>query len=481
MTCDSVDVLPEMWYNLLNSAQTAQEKRKGYSMKIVLVGGGKVGTALARQLSEEGHNVTVIDTNKARVEHIGESYDVMSILGNGSSITTLSEAGVEEADVFIAVTGSDELNLLCCMFAKKAGHCHAIARVRNPSYSHELDFIKKQIGISAIINPEMAAAKEISHLLRFPGASKIDTFADGRVRLIKFALPDALDGVAIREIPTRLKSDILVCAVEREGGVIIPNGNFVLQKGDQVTFLATQEKAHAFFQQLHLPVQPVRNALIVGGGAIAYYLSQELLENHVRVRIVERDPARCNVLAESLPEAQILNEDGSNRDFLLSEGLESTEAFVALTNIDEENVLLTLFAKKHSRGKLVTKINRLEFDDILAGLDLGSIVYPKYMTCDYIVQYVRALQNEAGNNIKTLYRILDDRVEALEFTVHEESRATGVPLSQLHLKKNLLLCCITRGDHILIPRGGDQIQVGDNVIVVTLEHGLHDLRDIVEE
>ena len=363
---------------------------------------------------------------------------------------------------------------------KKAGHCHGIARVRNPSYSHELDFIKKQIGISAIINPEMAAAKEISHLLRFPGASKIDTFADGRVRLIKFALPDALDGVAIREIPTRLKSDILVCAVEREGGVIIPNGNFVLQKGDQVTFLATQEKAHAFFQQLHLPVQPVRNALIVGGGAIAYYLSQELLENHVRVRIVERDAARCVELAEQLPGAQILNEDGSNREFLLSEGLESTEAFVALTNIDEENVLLTLFAKKHSNGKLVTKVNRLEFDDILAGLDLGSVVYPKYMTCDYIVQYVRALQNEAGNNIKTLYRILDDRVEALEFTVHEESAATGVPLSQLHLKKNLLLCCITRGSKILIPRGGDQIQVGDNVIVVTLEHGLHDLRDIVE-
>ena len=329
----------------------------------------------------------------------------------------------------------------------------------------------------------MAAAREISHLLRFPGASKIDTFADGRVRLIKFTLTDAqeLDGVAIHEIPTRLKSDILVCAVERAGDVIIPNGNFVLQTGDQVTFLATQEKAHAFFQRIHLAVRPVRNAMIVGGGAIGFYLSQELLENHVRVRIVERDPERCNVLAESLPEAQILCEDGSNREFLLSEGLESTEAFVALTNIDEENVLLTLFAKKHSNGKLVTKINRLEFDDILAGLDLGSIVYPKYMTCDYIVQYVRALQNEAGSNIKTLYRILDDRVEALEFTVHEESQATGVPLSRLHLKKNTLLCCITRGNEIKIPRGGDQIQVGDNVIVVTLEHGLHDLRDIVED
>lgn len=452
-------------------------------MKIILVGGGKVGTALARQLSEEGHNVTVVDTNKPRVEHISETYDVMGIVGNGASIATLYEAGIEEADVFIAITGSDELNLLCCMFAKKAGHCHTIARVRNPSYSHELEFIKKQIGISAIVNPEMAAAVEISHLLRFPGASKIDTFADGRVRLIKCALTEAqgMNGMAIQEISTRLGSDVLICAVERGSEVLIPNGNFVLRNGDQVTFLATQEKAREFFQKIHLPVRPVKNALIVGGGAIAFYLSQELLENKVRVRIVERDPARCLQLAEELPEAQILNEDGSNRDFLLSEGLGSTEAFVALTNIDEENVLLTLFAKKHSQGKLVTKINRLEFDDIISGLELGSIVYPKYMTCDFIVQYVRALQNEAGNNVKTLYRILDDRVEALEFTVHEESEATDVPLSRLRLKKNLLLCCIMRGSQILIPRGGDEIRVGDNVIVVTLEHGLHDLRDIVAD
>lgn len=452
-------------------------------MKIILVGGGKVGTALARQLSEEGHNVTVIDTNKPRVEHISEAYDVMGIVGNGASIATLYEAGIEEADVFIAITGSDELNLLCCMFAKKAGHCHTIARVRNPSYSHELEFIKKQTGISAIVNPEMAAAMEISHLLRFPGASKIDTFADGRVRLIKCALTEAqgMDGMAIRDILSRLGSDVLVCAVERGADVLIPNGDFVLRNRDQVTFLATQERARDFFQKINLPVRPVKNALIVGGGAIAFYLSQELLENKVRVRIVERDPARCMQLAEELPEAQILNEDGSNRDFLLSEGLGSTEAFVALTNIDEENVLLTLFAKKHSKGKLVTKINRLEFDDIISGLELGSIVYPKYMTCDYIVQYVRALQNEAGSNVKTLYRILDDRVEALEFTVHEESKATGVPLSRLRLKQNLLLCCIMRGEQILIPRGGDEIQVGDNVIVVTLEHGLHDLRDIVAD
>jgi trk system potassium uptake protein TrkA len=452
-------------------------------MKIILVGCGKVGTALARQLSEEGHNITVIDTRKERVEHLVQTYDVLGLVGNGASIGMLSDAGIEEADVFIAVTESDELNLLCCMFAKKAGHCHAIARVRNPSYSHELDFIKQQIGISAIINPEMAAAKEISRLLRFPGAAKIDTFAEGRVRLIKFVLTpeQGINGMSLQHIRTVLKCDVLICAVEREGNVVIPDGKFTLHNGDVVTFLATQDKAREFFTKIHLSVRPVHNAMLVGGGAIGYYLAKELIANKIQVRIVERSPERCDTLTEMLPEAQILCGDGSNRELLMSEGLPACEAFVALTNIDEENVLLTLFAKKHSKAKLVTKVNRLEFDDILGGLELGSTIYPKYMTCDYIVQYVRALQNEAGSNVKTLYRILDDRVEALEFTVHEESAATRAPLSELRLKPNQLVCCITRGDEIIIPRGSDQIRVGDSVIVVTLEHGLHDVRGIVAE
>ena len=450
-------------------------------MKIILVGGGKVGTARARQRSEEGHSGTVIDTNKARVEQIVQAYDVLGVVGNGSSIATLSEAGIEDNDVFIAITGSDELTLRCCMFAKTAGSRHTIARVRNPSYSHELDFIRQQTGISAIINPEMSAAMEISRLLRFPGRAKTASFAGGRVQLIKFALTQAhgLDGMPIRDIPARMGCDILVCAVERGKTVTIPDGSFVLRSGDLVTFLATPDKAQQFFNRLGIPVAPVKNAMIVGGGAIAFYLSQYLLENRIKVRIIERDLARCDYLAEELPAAQILCEDGSNRSFLLSEGLASAEAFVALTNMDEENILLSLFASNHSDAKRVTKINRLEFDEILNSFDLGSVIYPKYMTCDFIVQYVRALQNEAGSNIKTLYRILDDRVEALEFTVHEVSPATGVPLSELHLKPNLLLCCITRGDQIIIPRGGDTIQLGDTVIVVTLQHGLHDLRDIV--
>ena len=451
-------------------------------MKIIIVGCGKVGYAIAGQLTQEKHDIVMVDNEIAHLSRADSTMDVMCVHGSGASIRVLMDAGVRSADLVIAVTGVDDTNMVCCLIAKSLGARHTVARVRNTEYRQDADILKREIGLDMVINPDLAAAQEIARILSFPAAISVEPFAGGRIDMIGLqALPeDTLVGHSLSSFHGERRADVLICAAQRGDECIIPNGNFVLQNGDQVTFLATLEKAHEFFQRINMPVRPVRNALIVGGGAIAYYLSQELLENHGRVRIGERDPARCNVLAESLPEAQILNEDGSNRDFLLSEGLESTEAFVALTNIDEENVLLTLFAKKHSNGKLVTKVNRLEFDDILAGLELGSVVYPKYMTCDYIVQYVRALQNEAGNNIKTLYRILDDRVEALEFTVHEESAATGVPLSQLHLKKNLLLCCITRGSKILIPRGGDQIQVGDNVIVVTLEHGLHDLRDIVE-
>lgn len=451
-------------------------------MEIILVGCGKVGTALARQLSDEGHSITVIDTNAEKIARITETYDVMGIVGNGSSIGTLTEAGMEDADVLIAVTGSDELNLLCGMFAKKAGHCHAIARVRNPIYSHELDFIKQQLTISTIINPELATAREISRLLRFPAASKIDTFAYGRVRLIKFKLPkgSGIENIPLKDLPAKISKDVLFCAVERGRDVIIPSGDFSLEDDDIVTILTPQERAPSFFDKLNLQTKPVRNAMIVGGGTIGYYLAKDLIEHGIRVRIVDSDHSRCESLAEMLPDATILNGDGTDRQLLLSEGLPASEAFVALTNLDEENVLLSMFAKKHSRAKIITKINRLEFDDILEGVDIGSAIYPKYITCDFIIQYIRALQNTAGNNVKTLYRILDDRVEALEFTVHEASTITSAPLSKLRLKPNLLICCITRGNQIIIPRGDDRIQVGDSVIVVTVEHGLHDLRDILD-
>ncbi|MBQ7860113.1 MAG: Trk system potassium transporter TrkA [Faecalibacterium sp.] len=448
-------------------------------MQIILVGSGKVGVALARQLSEEGHSVTVIDTNENKIQTITEELDVMGYVGNGSSISVLSDAGLEKADVLIAVTGSDEMNLLCCLFAKKSGRCHTIARVRNPAYSRELDYIKEQLGISAIINSELAAAREITRLLQFPAASKIDTFADGRVQLIKFVLQDdTLDGVALKEVPGRF-GDVLICAVERDRDVVIPGGNFMLKTGDVVTFLATPEKAKAFFETLGLPTKPVHSAMIVGGGAIGHYLAQNLVEDKIPVRIIEKDAARCEFLADQLPQATILHGDGGDRRLLQSEGIGEAGAFVALTNQDEENVLLGLYSKKHNKnGKVITKLNRLDFDDVLDNMDLGSLIYPKYMTCDYIVQYVRALQNSAGSKVKTLYRILDDRVEALEFKVEERSDITDIPLYKLKLKPNLLICCITRGEQIIIPRGADSIRVGDSVVVVTLERGLKDVRGI---
>ena len=451
-------------------------------MQVIIVGCGKVGRNLAEQLQAEDIDITLVDVIADKINDLCENIDAMGIVGNGASINTLMEAGVDTADILIAVTASDELNLLCCLIAQKANHCQTIARVRNPIYEKEIGFIKERLGVTMIINPELAAAQEISRLLRFPSAIKIDTFARGRVELLKFkVLPEfKLDGMSVSQISDAFRSDILVCAIESRDNVSIPGGDHIIHDGDMVSILASPLNAAAFFRKIGLKTNQVKNCIIVGGGTISYYLAHALLDMKISVKIIEQNQNRCEHLSELLPDATIINGDGTNRSLLLEEGLSESESFVTLTNLDEENVFLALFAKSISDAKLVAKVNRLEFDDILAGLDLGSVVYPKYMTCDYIVQYVRALQNEAGNNIKTLYRILDDRVEALEFTVHEESAATGVPLSQLHLKKNLLLCCITRGSKILIPRGGDQIQVGDNVIVVTLEHGLHDLRDIVE-
>jgi len=452
-----------------------------WKMEIIIVGCGKVGSALATKLDREGHNITVIDTNAEKIRHITEDIDVMGIVGNGSSIDVLTEADMENADVFIAVTGSDELNLLCCMFAKKAGNCRAVARVRNPMYSHQLEFIKEQLGISTIINPELAAAREISRLLRFPAANKIDTFADGRVRLIKFELEEnsPLENVMLKDISAKIKSNILICAVERGHEVIIPDGSFVFDKNDIITFAAAPESAKAFFKELNMQTRAVKNVIIIGGGTIGFYLAKELIDNNINVKIVDHNLKRCEELAEVLPDAMILHGDGSDRAFLMSEDLPSAEAVVNLTNMDEENILTALFCKKHSNAKTVTKINRLEFDDIIEGLDIGSVIYPKYITCDFILQHVRSLQNASGSNIKTLYNILDDRVEALEFTVHNSPTVTDVPLYQLKLKSNMLICCITRGKEVIIPKGNTQIHEGDSVIVITLEHGLRDISDII--
>lgn len=452
-------------------------------MQIIIVGCGKVGRTLAEQLQEEDIDLTLIDTTAEKINAISENVDALGIVGNGASINTLMEAGIESADILIAVTASDELNLLCCLIAQKTGHCQTIARVRNPIYSKEIGFIKKRLGVSMIINPEFAAAQEISRLLRFPSAIKIDTFARGRVEMLKFkVMPEfGLDGMSISRITETFRCDILFCAIETKNSVSIPGGDHIIHDGDLVSMLATPQNAAAFFNKIGLKTNQVKNAIMVGGGTISYYLAQALLDMKIGVKIIEKDKIRCEVLSDLLPDATIINGDGTDRSLLLEEGLAQAESFVALTNMDEENVFLALFAKTISSAKLIAKVNRLAFDDVIDNLDIGSVIYPKYITADYILQYVRAMQNSIGSNVETLYHILDNQAEALEFSIHENSPVIGTPLADLNLRKNLLVCCLIRHGKVRIPRGQDTIQVGDTVIIVTTNKCLRDISDILEK
>ena len=449
-------------------------------MKIIIIGCGKVGSTLAEELCEEDHELTVIDKNPQKIQQICESLDIMGSCGNGASIQMLSEAGVEDADILIAVTGSDELNLLCCQIAKKVSQCHTIARVRNPVYHREIHFLRKKLGISMIINPEFASAMEISRLLRFPSAIKRDMFLKGRVELLKFKLmPEfKLSGMSVAEIMDKLKCDILICGVEREEQVFIPSGDFVLEDFDFVSIIASPKNSSMFFKKIGVQTHQVKNSLIVGGGTLGYYLASALSDMRIKVSLIESDRARCEELSELLPSVTVVNGDGTDKKLLMEEGLPNAESFVTLTNLDEENILLSLFAKKVSKAKLVTKVNRLAFDDIVDGLDLGSVVHPKYLTADYILRYVRATGNSIGSNVETLYHILDGQAEALEFAVRDHSAVTDIPLSELKLKDNLLIACIHRGGVVRIPRGQDVIKPGDSVIVVTTVRGLKDLTDI---
>ena len=370
-------------------------------MNIIIVGCGKVGRTLAEQLSNEKHNIVIVDIIEKKIQDTTEDIDIMGFLGNASSINTLLDAGIETADLLIAVTGSDELNLLCCLIAKKVSKCHTIARVRNPVYSKELGFIKQSLGISMIINPEHAAAIEIARILRFPSAIKIDTFAKGRVELLKFKIKPEfkLNNMSVMEFGERYKNLILIGAVERGEEVSIPSGNFILKDNDIVSVIASPINSALFFKKIGIHTHQVKSTMIVGGGTLSYYLAKILLSMKIRVLIVESNAARCEQLSELLPDATIIHGDGTDKNLLLEEGLTRVESFVTLTNLDEENILLSLFAKKNSNAKLVSKVNRIAFDDIIEGLDIGSVIYPKYITADYILQYVRAMQNSIGSNV----------------------------------------------------------------------------------
>lgn len=450
-------------------------------MKIIIVGCGKVGKTLAEELNKEDNEVTVIDRRYAEVESLSNKFDVMGVVGNGASYKTQMEAGIEKADILIAVTGSDELNLLCCLIAKRAGNCQTIARVRNPEYSEEIGFVKGALGLAMTINPEFAAAQEIARVLRFPSAIKIDTFAKGRVEMLKFRVPgeSRLNGMLVMNIAPKLGADVLVCAVERDGEIFIPKGDFRLQEKDVVSIIAGPKKASDFFKKIGIETHQVKDTMIVGGGDTGYYLAKLLQPMGIGIKLIEQNEERCNLLSELLPKAQIIHADGSEQIVLIEEGVGQAEAFVALTNIDEENVMLSLFARSQTSGKIATKINRMDFDRVIKELDLDTTVYPKKITALYILQFVRAMKNSIGCNVETMYRILDDKAEALEFVVKESSELPGIPLEKLKIKENTLVACIIRGRQIIIPRGKDEMRVGDSVVVVTTTLGLKDIRDVI--
>lgn len=452
-------------------------------MRIIIVGCGKVGYALAEQLGNENHEITMIDVDAKKLQDAIGILDVSGVVGNGTSYHTQEEAGIEEADLLIAVTDRDEINLLSCLMARKAGRCQTIARVRNPEYYEEIRFIKEELGLSMAVNPERAAAQEIARLIHFPSAIEVDTFAKGRVNLLRVEIPkgSVLNHLRLMDFSSKISRDILICIVERGEEVIIPNGSFELREGDMISFIVPIEEALQFFHKIGIHARVIKNVLIAGGGTISYYLAQQLVKAKVQVKIIEKDEERCALLSEQLPKVMIINGDATDQQLLLEEGIRQADAMASLTDLDEENIMLSLYAHSVSSAKTMTKINKINFEEVIRELPIGSIICPKNITSEYIIRYVRSMQNSYGSNVETLYRMAGSRVEALEFLVGEKSKVTNTPLAELELKDNLLVCCITRNGEVMTPGGKDQILPGDGVIVVTTHKGLSGINDIIRD
>lgn len=450
-------------------------------LHIVIIGYGKVGRTLVAELSKEGHDITIIDKNPARLQEVTNQYDVIGVCGNGASFSVQKDAGIEAADLIIAVTDSDELNLLCCTIAKQVADCSTIARVRTPDYNADANYLREKLGLALIINPELEAAKEVARILYFPAALEINSFAHGQAELVKIKLPEntILDNTKIMDMSKHIKYDILICAVERDDEVFIPSGNFVLKKEDIISFVGTRKNCARFVKAIGFETKRVKDTLIVGGGKSAYYLASQLCRSGIVVKIIESDTKRCEELSNLLPDAIIINGDGTDENLLREEGLIDAESFVPLTGIDEENIMLTLYAKQISHAKVITKVNRITFNSVISKLDLGSLVHPKYITSEAIIAYVRAKQASQGSNIETLYHMFDGRAEALSFVAGEEPSIANIPLIDLRLKDNLLVSFICRKGHVFIPSGQDSIQPGDEVMIVTTHSGFTDLTDIL--
>ncbi len=451
-------------------------------MNITIIGLGTIGRTILRSLSSENHTITIIDENKEKVEKLIEKYDVFGVVGNGACLDIQKEANVRASDLVIAMTNSDELNILACLVAKKAGAENTVARVRNPDYSNQIIEMKDELGISMVVNPEKETADEIFNLINLPSVAQIERFAKGKVLLVEVLAEKgcSLVGETLITLGKKFSSKVLICAVQRNGEVIIPSGNFMICEGDKIHFTSDASSLGDFLEEANLVKSPFKNIMIVGSGKIGFYLAEKLSQNKYKTKLIESDKESSEELAELLPKVTVINAKGTRHDILTEEGIEAMDALVALTDVDEENMIVSMFANKMHLKKTITQIRSDDLYDMLDELGIKNKVSPKNIVANRIISYIRALANKRGSNILTLYRLVNNKVEAIEFFAKKQEDIYDKPLRELKIKSECLIACIIRQGHVIIPNGNTSINLGDNVVVVTTHKNFDDLTDIFE-
>ena len=451
-------------------------------MKVIVIGDGKVGRTIVEHTCQEGHEVVVVDTNSQSVEQAIDKYDVMGIVGNGASYDILKSAGADKANVVIAATSSDETNILSCLIAKKLGAKSTIARVRSYDYINQINIIKKDLGINMTFNPEYEASREIMKIINFPEAIRVESFAKGNVDLVELYLPEnsPLVGKSLIEIYQKYQVKVLVCAVQRNEEVFIPTGGFIFQEKDKIHITAKRSDLKRFLKKLGLIEDKIESVMLIGGGKLSLFLGKELIKNKYDVKIIEQDYKRCVELSELLPQATIIHGDGTDQNVLDEEGIKTRDAVVCLTSTDEENIILSMYAYKQKVHKIIAKINRPSFAGLMETISMASVISPKEIVASQIVSYLRATNNSRGSNVVTLHKLVNNKVEALEFVAKENKKLLNICLKDLKLKSNILIAGIIRDGKAIIPNGNDMILENDNVIVVTTNHFLDDLNEILE-
>lgn len=447
-------------------------------MKIIIVGDGKVGFTLATRLSEEGHDITVVDNKSEALHKAVESLDVLTVEGNGASFSVLEEAGIKETDLLIAATAMDEVNMLCCLIGKRLGAKRTIAKMRDPDYFDQLESMKEEMGLSMVINPEQAAAEEIMRLITFPAALSIGSFAEGRVYVMEYKIsPNGnLAGYSLAEIMAKYYSEILVCAVTRDGKVYIPDGSFVIKPGDHISVTGSHSSIGDFLYKCGQQEKKIKSTIIVGGGHITYYLSKLLIESGYSVKIIENNSSQCENLSTALKGVLVIEGDGTDQELLDAERIDKAGAFVALSDLDEDNLLMSIYAADKGVPKVIARINRTGYADVITKAGVNSVISPQSITANHIVQYVRNM-SKRSNHLKSLY-LIKDQAELIEFTADDITEKLGIPLSSLKIKPGIIIAAIVRGDKVIIPKGGNKLLSGDRVVISTTVKQMADLREI---